>query len=108
MSLTKFQADQIRLLLDAHESGKEVQQRVLSGGTDWRQSPSAPPGQIMNVLYGNYEYRIKPEQVKVWVNVYPPKGIGCRFHHYFYFEEKAAQECLKQGGKTICVEFDND
>lgn len=71
MKVTKQIYDQAQMLCKAYESGAEIQERC--GDDDWHE----PIGDEITLALDNaYEYRIKPEPLECWVNVYSNTGIN--------------------------------
>ena len=71
MKVTKQIYDQAGVLREAYETGAEIQERF--GIDEWHE----PIGdEITLALDKGCEYRIKPEPLECWVNVYQNRDIS--------------------------------
>ena len=71
MKVTKQIYDQAQMLCEAYESGADVQERYGSG--NWGE----PIGDEFSISDDSADnYRIKPEPLECWVNVYSNTGIN--------------------------------
>jgi hypothetical protein len=64
--------DEMIAVIAAHRDGKAIQFRTVETECDWRNIESP----VWD--FQSSDYRIKPEPIEYWVNIYPSKAIG---HH---------------------------
>lgn len=76
-------------VMQAYQEGKSIQ-FLRDPDNGWIDCSGSP---VWNWL--DNEYRVKPELMEIWVNVYEKRGVM-----YSYTTPKGAQNCLSEGGVT--------
>ena len=81
-----------RAVMAAFDEGKPIQHRARGGDTPWRGADEP------RWNWASFKYRIEPEPLTLWVNVYLEDGV-----HLFcaYPEEDFAISSRSKGGRTV-------
>jgi len=82
-----------RAVMAAHDEGKPIQRTARNEILNWW--GDAKP----SWNWAAYEYRVEPDPLTVWVNVYLAKNGDLTF--YSYETEHQANRCRSKGGRTV-------